>query len=186
MKLVLLFAATILLAGASQAATVTITAGLANQGLTPNFVGIAQPSSYFVSVGVWNAGSQTFSPFGSAFSDTGEVNGQVTATGPATFNNQQVALYVGMGASIAESGPFWVVFTSTNAGAFFPPDVSAPSGVTFAATAPAVLNVAAAGLFAFIHPQTATGYQLDIVPEPSAALLGLLGVAGLLRRQRRS
>jgi hypothetical protein len=179
MKLLKLFAALGLLTGASQAATITVSAGLGNQGFTPTVSGSAV-SNFTISVGTWDAGTSTFTAFGS-LADTGEVNGQITATGPTSFNNQIIALFIGTGSTIAESGDAWVVLTH-NSGTTFPPDVSAATGVTFAATTPGVVTIV--GGQATFGAQTATGYALNFVPEPSAALLGLLGVAGLLRRRR--
>jgi hypothetical protein len=180
MKLLKLFAALgLLMTGASQAATITVSAGLANQGFTPTLNG-APVANFTWSVGTWNSGTQTFTAFGSV-DDTGEVNGSVTATGPASFNNQVIALFIGTGSTIAASGDSWVVLTH-NSGTTFPSDVSGATGVTFAATTPAVVTIA--GGQATFGAQTATGFALNFVPEPSAALLGLLGVAGLLRRRR--
>jgi hypothetical protein len=164
----------------SQAATVTVTAGLSGQGFTPAWDGSGPIANFTISVGTWNAGTQTFTPFASIV-DTGEINGSFTATGPASFNNQEIAVFVGSGASVAESGSSWVVLTHASH-PLFPPDVSAPSGVTFAATTPAVVTIAGSGSPGWYFEQTATGYNL--VPEPTSVLIGVLGLAGLLRRRR--
>jgi hypothetical protein len=183
MKLLKLFAALgLLMTGASQAATITVSAGLANQGFTPTINGTAV-ANFTWSVGTWNTATQTFTAFGSV-ADTGEVNGSVTATGPTSFNSQVIALFIGTGSTIAESGQNWVVLTH-NSGTTFPSDVTQATGVTFAATTPGVVTIVGTGNENHsFGAQTATGYALNFVPEPSAALLGLLGVAGLLRRRR--
>jgi hypothetical protein len=184
MKLLNLCAVIGLLATASsQAATITVAAGLPAQGFTPTVGGVAL-ANFSWAVGTWNAGTSTFTTFGEAFADTGEVNGSVTAAGPSTFNGQAIALFIGTGSSIATSGSSWVVLTSTQ-NPLFPADVSQPDGVTFSATTPAVVTIVGTGNAGnSFSAATGTGYNLQFVPEPSSALLGLLGVAGLLRRRR--
>ncbi|QJE96500.1 PEP-CTERM sorting domain-containing protein [Luteolibacter luteus] len=192
MKLLNLFAALgLLCTGASQAATIDVGAGLpATQGFTPTTIvgGVAQPlASFSWAVGTWDAATQVFSTFGSSVLDTGEVNGSVTATGPATFNGQVIALFIGTGSSIAESGQNWVVLASTNASTLFPADVSQATAVGFNATTPGSVTFLAKGNEAhnFGPLVQGQGYNLNFVPEPSTALLGALGMVGFLRRRRR-
>jgi len=184
MKTTKLIIALGLLAGAAQAATITVSAGLTSTGVTP-FVNGLVVTNFFTGVGTWNAATSAFTPFGVA-ADTGEVSVAITATGPSSFNSALIAVFVGTGDSIANSGTSWAVFTST-AGTTFPPDVSAATGVTFSMTTPAVLNIVGKG-----DPQggfftggvNTNNYALAAIPEPSAALLGAIGALGLLRRRR--
>ena len=184
MKLLKLLAAVGLLSGSAQAVTIAVSAGLPSQGFTPTINGTVL-TNFTYAVGTWNAGTNTFSVFGSAVADTGEIGGtSVTATGPASFNNQQIALFVGTGSTIETSGSTWVVLTSTNVNTVFPPDVSAPDPITFGATTSAVVNVVASGSPVTFTANGTAGTFLNFVPEPSSALLGLLGAVGLLRRRR--
>jgi hypothetical protein len=183
MKTTKLIIALGLLAGVAQAATITVSAGLTSQGVTPLLGGVVV-TNYFTGVGNWNTLTSVFTPFGSINADTGEVSTAVTATSPATFNSTLIAVFVGTGNSIANSGTNWAVFTSTN-NTSFPSDVSGATGVTFAMTTPAVLNVVGKGDVGsgFVAGGVNTN-NFNFVPEPSAALLGALGALGLLRRRR--
>ena len=189
MKTTKLIIALGLLAGAAQAATITVSAGLTSTGVTPLLNGVVV-TNYFTGVGNWNSLTSVFTPFGSINADTGEVSTAVTATSPATFNSTLIAVFVGTGNSIANSGGLdggsWAVFTSTN-NTSFPSDVSAVTGVTFSMTTPAVLNVVGKGNVAsgFVAGGVSTNnFNFVTIPEPSAALLGALGALGLLRRRR--
>lgn len=188
MKSVKLIMALGLITGAAQAATITVSAGLPAQGVTPLSTGLVV-ANFFSAVGTWDAGTSSFTTFATSLADTGEVSNAFTATGPSTFNGAVIALFVGTGNSIATSGTNWAVFTST-ANTLFPPDVSAATGVTFSATTPAALNVVGRGnpLGAFTAGGVSTNnFSFDgiaVIPEPSAALLGAIGALGLLRRRR--
>lgn len=113
----------------------------------------------------------------------GTISGAFTSLGapnPGLFNNQQIYFVVGNGVDIASSTEFGIFKVA----ATFPPDV------TQAGSTPVVLgNVGAIEAL----PNAGTpisnagardNFQLVGIPEPSAALLGLLGVVGLLRRRR--
>jgi hypothetical protein len=167
--------------GSCEAATITVSAGLANQGITPSgFFSGGTQTGFTWAVGTWDGGTQTFTSFGS-LADSGEVNGSVTAIGPASFNGQEIFLFIGGGPTIAESGDRWVVLRHTPA-VFFPADVSGATGATFTATTPAAVTIVGnTGNWIFV--QRADGYHL-IAPEPSSLLMGLVGLSGLLRRRR--
>ena len=98
MKATKLIIALGLLAGAAQAATITVSAGLTSQGVTPLAVGLVV-TNFFTGVGTWNG--TIFTSFGSSIADTGEVSGAITATGPASFNSALIAVFVGAGSTAA-------------------------------------------------------------------------------------
>lgn len=182
MKAIKLLIAAGLITGSAQAATITVSAGLTAQGVTP-LVSSAVDTSFFVAVGTWNGSA--FSIFASG-QDTGEVSGTYSATGPASFNSQIIALFVGSGTDIASSGTNWAVF-KTVANTAFPADVSQATGVTFTMTTPAAVSVLATGNpgAGFVAGGVNTNnFELNPIPEPSAALLGAIGALGLLRRRR--
>lgn len=184
MKLLKLLAAVGLLSSSAHAVTIQVAAGTPAQGFTLTNDSVVV-SNFFYSVGLWNSGTSTFSVFGAPVADTGEIGGtSVTATGPSDFNSQQIHLFIGTGADIASSGSSWVILDSTSATAVFPSDVSVPGSATFGATTSAVVTVLASGKPVTFTANGSAGQFLNFVPEPSAALLGLLGAVGLLRRRR--
>jgi hypothetical protein len=205
MKPIKLIIAATLISGVANAATVTVSAGLPAQGITPLLNGTAL-ASYYVSVGSWNSATETFTSFGSVTTDAPEVNGSFTATGPSSFNGQEIYLYVGTSNVISTSGVVagtatpenaWVVFRNTSAPKFLA-DVSQAGSTTFNATTTTVVQVVKTNGVNYLsgtgNPTTATGwtsggtntnnFNLVVVPEPSAALLGAIGALGLLRRRR--
>jgi hypothetical protein len=156
-------------------ATVNITSGLTTQGVTVTSGGLAV-TSFYVAAGNWNG--SVFTQFGNGFVDTDKINGQIIATSPTSLNGLPVHLFIGSGSSIANSAEFIIVGRTTSV--LFPADVTGTGSATFAATSGAVLETL-----------TATGASVEgntinfvPIPEPSTALLGLLGVAGLIRRRR--
>jgi hypothetical protein len=181
MKKLITLAAAVASLGAAKAATITVTAGFNAANDIDVTLNGAPPATFTVAVGSWDG--TTFTQFGTAVTDTGSVNGAFTATGPTEVNNDVIFVYVGIGAgvnTVAGSGQWALFRTATNTA--FPSDVTnalASSTVQFHnATAGNV--VLAAG-----NNHQYTGNTVNFVPEPSAALLGALGVVGLLRRRRR-
>ncbi|WP_425491665.1 PEP-CTERM sorting domain-containing protein [Luteolibacter luteus] len=185
MKIPSLFALVGLLTlGSADAATVTVSAGLPNQGFRPTnpFDGLPL-ANFTLAVGTWDSATQVFNSFGSLV-DTGEANGEITASGPSSFNSQEIAVFIGSGTSIQESGPAWVVFTAPSP-VFFPPDVSLATGVIFNLTIPSEVEIVGTGHVGnILSAQTGNGYALSLIPEPSGFLLGALGMAGFFRRRR--
>lgn len=171
------------LSASTHAATIQVSAGTPSQGLTFTVEGAA--TNFFYAVGVWNSATSTFTVFGDPVADVGEIGGtSVTATGPASFNNQEIHLFVGTGQTIASSGVTWVVLDSTFPTALFPADVSVPGSATFGATTDAVVTILASGQPVTFTSNGASGQFMNSVPEPSAVLLGFLGALGLLCRRR--
>jgi len=161
-------------AAASNAATVTVSAGFGAQGLIVSTGGL---TTVPFTVAVGNFSSGVFTQFSTSIIDTGKVNGVFTAQAPSSLNGLPLHLWVGNGA-VGASTSFLIL--SSNAGTTFPADVAAAGGPTFnAALGTGVSLVASTG--ATFTPGTST---ITLVPEPSAALLGAVGALGLLRRRR--
>ncbi len=196
MKSVKCLALLISLSALSNAATVTVSSGLATQGFTPYVAGAVLPN-FFFSVGSYSLVSTTWTQFGNALADTLKVGGAggIAATSPTSLNGSIVDLFVGTGNSIASSTA-WVVLRPSATTAKFPADVTGTGSVTLAATVPTgatgwtiIASGVAAGdpaaSFGGTTPLVGgTILNLNNVPEPSAALLGALGALGLLRRRR--
>jgi MYXO-CTERM domain-containing protein len=192
MKAIKLLALFGLVTGYSNAATVTISSGLAAQGFTP-YVSQSAVSNFFFSVGSYNTLTSTWTQFGSALADNGKVGGAggISATSPTSLNNQIVDLFVGTAANIGTSA-YWVVLRPSATTAKFPADVTGTGSVTVAASVPTGTSgwtIIAKGdetaSFGGATPVVGgTILNLTTVPEPSAALLGALGALGLLRRRR--
>lgn len=165
----------VFLSGFANAATVNITSGLTTQGITVTSNGSAL-TNFLVAAGNWNG--SVFTVFGSPIIDTGKISGQIVATSPTSLNGLAVHLFIGSGTTIANSSEFIIVGRTTSV--LFPADVTGTGSATFAATAGS-----------FLTTQTATNAVIDgntiaftAIPEPSIALLGALGVFGLVRRRR--
>jgi hypothetical protein len=165
--------AALMLPPRAEAATITVSPGFNNSITVPGF------TTFTVAVGAWDGAN--FVQFGSSVIDSGSVNGSFTATVPPEVNNQVIHVFVGIGAVQVTSNNYWIVLrTSQNTP--FPSDVSQTlASSTFAMnnSTPGTVVVAAAGPGASL-----VGNQIIFIPEPSSALLGLVGIAGLLRRRR--
>ena len=116
----------------------------------------------------------------------GTITGSFVGTGggdAALFNGKQIYFVVGNGSNRANSTEFAILTTATNV--LFPADVTttATAAVTFSSITNSVV-LSNAGL------EDANGTARDLivlaapVPEPSIALLGALGIFGLVRRRR--
>lgn len=116
----------------------------------------------------------------------GTITGSFVGTGGGSaslFNGKQIYFVVGNGSTRANSTEFAILTTAANV--LFPADVttSSTASVTFSSITNSVV-LSNAGL------EDANGTARDLivlaapVPEPSVALLGALGVLGLVRRRR--
>jgi hypothetical protein len=182
MKAVKLLLALGLLTGAAHSATINISAGTPAQGFLVTRGGLAT-TSHFVAVGSWDVMTSTWTQFGSTLTDTGKVNGQIIASSPTSLNGSVIHLFVGLVNSPAAGGGDWVSLRS-NANAAFPADGTGTGAVTFAATVPSTLAMVLKGKELVQFGLSGTTNTIDFVPEPSTTLLGLLGLAGLIRRRR--
>ena len=119
---------------------------------------------------------------------TGVFTGNVTSTlgaYPTGFSGTDAYMLVGNNATIANSTAIAVYHLS---GQVFTPTVAGVATVSINGT---VAGNWLYGIQVPVSQQTTvpssnytTGIELTSVPEPSAALLGALGVLGLLRRRR--
>lgn len=110
----------------------------------------------------------------------GVVNGGRQAAG-SPFVGQPIFVVYGNGSDVASSNQFAVLAT----GSQFDADDSTvtESNISFQATlASAVVGVSGGNIP--LGTQTRPTIQLVAVPEPSTALLGMIGIVGLLRRRR--
>lgn len=110
----------------------------------------------------------------------------VTVTGNTTFQNQNMFLFVGNGTTFANSTEFLVL---KNTKTFAPGDDGIPTGVTVsftAANSTLLFGANASNIFTTSTDASITPGWTTVapVPEPSIALLGALGVFGLIRRRR--
>lgn len=161
---------------ASHAATVTVSAGFGAQGLIVNTNGVAA-TPFTVAVGNWNG--TAFTMFSTSILDTDKVNGVFTAQAPLSLNGLPLHLWVGNG-SVATSTSF--VILSSTANTTFPADVSTAGGPTFNAALGTGVNLVTSKGATFTAGTSTIA--LTAIPEPSSALLGVVGALGLLRRRR--
>jgi 3',5'-cyclic AMP phosphodiesterase CpdA len=180
MKIVKLIIAAFALAGSVQAATITLSSGLSTQGVVVTVNSVAAPG-FNLAIGTWDSLTSTFTTFGTSFADTDKINGAQTST-DTFFNGKQVAVFLGTGTDIASSADGWVVFTRATT-LNYPANVVPAGNTTFTVSSSSVVNILAKGNqdSGFSNANT---LNLVTVPEPSIALLGALGVFGLVRRRR--
>lgn len=188
----------------ANAATIALSRGVGNPGVIAAVNGTAlSTGGYSISVGTFtNAGGVTEEPLIATTADlqaaiasfdvfatvlaptsgatVGTITGSFTSLGgadPNVFNLKPIYFMVGNGATIGESTHVSIFKLTTNP--TFPANVAAAGSTTVSLPNGTVLSVVGTA-------GTVDGNNLNlaIVPEPSAALLGLLGVAGLIRRRR--
>ena len=199
MKLVL--GLTVALATFVSGATITL-----NKGLSPGFNvqnSAGTSTAGFVFIGTFAGGTAPGTPVGgdytnliSTFQIFGSIatpvagtalSGGITASPatPANFNTFQMYMIVANNASLAAATQFGL-FTNTPATAF-PADTLAAGSTNFNVNVFTALGVVAGAGSKIDNATGADTLRLVNVvpiPEPSTALLGLLGVAGLIRRRR--
>ena len=140
----------------------------------------------------WNSGTGTFAapgPSGSrgTFNFNAAARDLQTGGTGDTFQNKNMYVFIGSGATFAASGEFLVLKTTFT----FDPAESGPTAflkTITAANATPLFGSAVANVFTTTADASQTpGWQtasFGAVPEPSAALLGAIGALGLLRRRR--
>ena len=110
---------------------------------------------------------------------------QIAITGNASFANENMYLFVGNGTTLANSTEFLIVKSNLT---FNPADDESSTAIDIAFR-PETSTVLFGSVVGDVKTSnadatTTAGWQLAVVPEPSAALLGLLGAVGLIRRRR--
>lgn len=187
--------------GALEAATINVARGTGQPGVSVlNQAGTAlSTGGYTIAVGSFST-VPTITDYASLVSAVGSFNvfGQspssssgttvgllqlstgITSNGgltPELWNSQLIYLVIGNASTLAASDQFAIVRSANNTA--FPANVAPASTTNFStATGASIVSLANAG--------TISGNTLKLVgvPEPSVALLGALGVFGLVRRRR--
>jgi len=178
------------IAGSLQAATITVSGGI---GSTTNQITVrlngVQTANHYISVGSWDAGTSTFTEFTAPASDTAFINGTFANTTNTGVNNQTVHVWVGLTSTRTfDLTSNWVLFKASN-DAKFGADISSVASSTTVTLSnfTTAVNVAQSTSYSEVAPVSGVnGPYINFVPvpEPSAALLGAVGVLGLLRRRR--
>ena len=195
-----------MLAGASSAATIAVGRGGATNGyavFNPESLGGANLSAtggFYIAVGTYatepvisniaqfQSAVSNFQVFASVNSPTsgttlGSVTGSFVAT-DAAFNSVALYFLIGNGTTKENSNAF-AILKGDPAGFTFPATAGQPSGSgTVTLTGAAVASpIGIAGTETDIAGGADT-LVLAAIPEPSVALLGALGILGLVRRRR--
>jgi len=176
MKSLIKIAAIALTIGGASAATINVTAGLSFLGQGYSVTSNSVATTYVMAAGNWDG--STFTAFGPELlkGDSDLIAGQFAATSPTTLNNLPVHIFIGSGATVAGSTE-WMILSG---GKSFPSDVTSSASETVSFTVD--------GSAVFVASQNATlntqNVDFSAIPEPSVALLGALGVLGLIRRRR--
>lgn len=208
MKLKKLLLGLLVACGVSQAATINVggvfslTSGL---GVKTSTGTVLSNGGYVIAVGSFNTVPtvlpdasnlaaavasmnvfQTLTSPTAAGNTQGAIVGGFTAIGggeAALFNGKQIYVVVGNGGTLGTSTEFAILTTATNV--IFPADVTGSTAVTVTLS-----SIANSVVLPNAGSEDANGTARDLivlaapVPEPSIALLGALGVFGLIRRRR--
>jgi hypothetical protein len=135
-----------------------------------------------VTIGGFEGG--IFTQFGSTstnFAAGVKLGGAYAGSGPESLNGDRVFIRIDIG-----EGRFGIFQTTgTSPSGFFPSDVtSALLSSTANVNNTGQLLIAASGGVQSLSFESPNSINFVAIPEPSTALLGLLGVAGLIRRRR--
>lgn len=159
----------------SNAATVSVTGGFGT-GVLVTVDGLS--STYSLDVGGFE--SNIFTAFASPAVNKAagtKIAGSFAGVGPASLNSDAIFLRI--------TTP--VGFVILNSAAAFPADTSSALGsstVSFTSSASGSVVSFGGGDVSGASFLTANNLNFTAVPEPSAALLGMIGALGLLRRRR--
>lgn len=178
------------IAGSLNAATVTVGGGIGatNNQITVRLDGV-QTANHYISLGSWNAITSTFTEFTAPVADTAFINGSFANTTNTAVNNQIVHVWVGLTSTRTfDLTSNWVLFKGS-ADQAFGADISSALSTTTVTLSnfTTAVNVAQSTSYNEVAPVAGVnGPYINFVtiPEPSVALLGAVGVLGLLRRRR--
>ena len=196
-KLTLIVAAVMAMASAANAVTITLNKGLSPGFTVQNTAGAATQS--FIFIGTYADGAlpgdtaipsliSNFLVFGSlaapiasgaTISGGGDYSGALAAS---NFNTEKMFMFVADTNNLATATQIGL-FGNVPA-TFFPADVTAGGSFNFNVNTFASLEVIAGAGSKIDNATGADVLRLVAVPEPSAALLGALGVVAFLRRRR--
>lgn len=183
-SLKLVLGSLLLAVGVAKSATVTLSSGFGT-GIIVTADGAN--TAYSVTIGGYEGG--VFTQFGTTsnpFNSGVKLGGSYGGTGPVSLNGDRV--FVRVAATTANGSGFGIFQTSTQGSAtgLFAADVTSALASTSAnVSSTAFLTLAAVGGDVLSSSfGSANNLNLVFVPEPSTALLGALGVFGLLRRRR--
>ncbi|RYD62518.1 MAG: hypothetical protein EOP83_14405 [Verrucomicrobiaceae bacterium] len=193
-----------ILIGSSSAATIAVGRGIGNPGAVAAVEGSAlSTGGYYFAMGTFTnttgvtevpvitdtaslmAARDAFDVFSALASPTsgatiGTLTGNFSGLGgadPSVFNLKPIYFLVGNAATLANS-TYIGIFRITGS-ADFPANVQGATGPSLTLSSGASITaVAGAGSV------TGNNFNLVAIPEPSVALLGLLGAVGLIRRRR--
>jgi hypothetical protein len=190
--------------GSASAATIAVSGGSGNQGFTVTSASGAAISAqsyfavgYFTTVPTITDGASlltavsNFKTFASGLTGSASPYKMAASFTNATVtgaDSQQIYFILGNGTTQANSTQF-ALFT-TSAATLFPANITAASSTNISftgangATTPVMLSNAGTATVGSGAPGTIKLVDTVVVPEPSAALLGGLGLLGLLRRRR--
>jgi hypothetical protein len=171
-------------AGVAQSATVTLSSGFGT-GIIVTADGAN--TAYSVTIGGFEGGIFTqFGTTSNAFAAGVKLGGNYGGVGPDSLNGDRVFIRI---AFTNTSGSGFGIFQTTTQGTatgLFASDVTnALSSTSASVSSTAFITLAAVGGVAQSSSfGSANNVNFVTVPEPSTALLGLLGIAGLIRRRR--
>jgi hypothetical protein len=201
-KLVISLILSALATGAASAATIAVGRGGSTNGYAvfDGSTNLSAVGGYYIAIGTYavaptisdaatfQAAINNFSVFASVLSPTsgatlGSVTGSFVATN-AAFNSAPLYFLIG-NASTKEASTKFAILKGDPTGFFFPASAGSPSGsgsVTLSGAAVASpIGIAGSETDVAGAPDTLV---LSAIPEPSVALLGALGILGLVRRRR--
>jgi hypothetical protein len=172
--------------GAASGLVVRTAAGAAIGGPSFFAVGSFETVPTITDIASFQAAVQSMNIFASSTTQATEPNkvaqSFTSIASPAAFNNNRIWFLLGNGLTGDTSTEF-AIFT-TALGTLFPADITQPGGPNITLSSVAniqVLNGAGSAISVDSNPDI---IQLQVIPEPSTALLGLIGALGLLRRRR--
>jgi hypothetical protein len=171
-------------AGVAKSATVTLSSGFGTGIIvTADSVNTA----YSVTIGGYEGGVFTqFGTVSNAFASGVKLGGAYGGTGPDSLNGDRVFIRIAINTTNGSGFGIFQTSTQGTATGLFAADVtSALASTTANVASTSFISLAAVGgVVQSSSFGSANNLNLVTVPEPSVALLGALGLFGLVRRRR--